>query len=69
MNQAISFQTATLARLYLSQGHHEEARKIALGLTGDEAALLRQELRAAETQLSEALQALLSRVQERRRAR
>lgn len=63
------FATPTLARLYLAQGHHEEARRLALRmkLQGQGDSSLDEALEQEDRRRQAVLQALLGRVQANRR--
>lgn len=65
----VPFATPTLARLYLAQGHHEEARRLALRLKlqGDGDASLDDALEQEDRRRQAVLQALLGRVRANKR--
>lgn len=70
MHYSPPFATPTLARLYLQQGHLEQARAIVneLGRSGQPVKDLEEALWKSDEARTTALSLLLVRVQERRRA-
>jgi len=67
LSQLPPIRTATLAQLYLAQGHVETAAEIASDLSGEDAATVHQALSDARERQVALLTALLKNVQERRR--